>query len=229
MNQAGGQSLDTLAKRLGHAFASPALLAEAVTHRSAGNPHNERLEFLGDGVLNFVIAAALFRQRPDAPEGDLSRLRASLVREATLAEVAGEVALGDFLRMGTGELRNGGYRRASILADGLEAVFGAIYRDAGFAAAEAVILRLFAERLEALPEASAVKDAKTRLQEWLQARGRPLPQYELVAESGAAHQRHFVARCTLTDAEALAEGEGDGRRRAEQAAAGHMLAQLDHG
>lgn len=226
MSRTTNRQLDTLAARLGHDFRSTALLAEAVTHRSAGNGHNERLEFLGDGVLNFVIAAALFERRPDAPEGDLSRLRASLVRETTLAEIAGELDLGAFLRMGSGELRSGGFRRASILADALEAICGAVYRDAGFAAAESLILRLFARRLDDLPDAGALKDAKTRLQEWLQARGRPLPCYALVSESGEAHKRHFVARCTLSDADASTEGEGGGRRRAEQAAAERMLEQI---
>lgn len=220
------QSLARLARRLGHEFGNVDLLAEAVRHRSAGGNHNERLEFLGDGVLNFVVAAALFEQRPDVPEGDLSRLRASLVRETTLAEIAAELELGDFLRMGSGELRSGGFRRASTLADALEAVFGAVYRDAGFVAAQALILRLFASRLEQLPDAGALKDAKTRLQEWLQARGRAVPRYSVVAETGEDHNRHFIACCELADSDGRAEGEGGSRRRAEQAAAQQMLEQL---
>lgn len=219
---------ESLARRLEHDFRDGRLLEQAVTHRSAGGHHNERLEFLGDGVLNFVIAAALYDSRPDVPEGDLSRMRASLVRETTLAEIASELALGRFLRMGSGELRSGGFRRASILADTLEAIFGAVYRDAGFAAAEALILRLFAGRLADLPDAGALKDAKTTLQEWLQARGRPLPGYTIVEESGEAHNRHFVANCTLTDTQALTQGEGGSRRKAEQAAARQMFEQLDH-
>lgn len=220
------ESLKALASRLGHEFAEPTLLVEAITHRSAGSNHNERLEFLGDGVLNFVIAAALFERRPDVPEGDLSRMRASLVRESTLAEIARELDLGSFLRLGSGELRSGGFRRASILADALEAIFGAVFRDAGFAAGEGLILRLFAERLDNLPDAGMLKDAKTRLQEWLQARGRALPGYRIVSETGEAHERHFIACCRLSDTDEQTQGEGSGRRRAEQAAAQRMLERL---
>lgn len=218
----------TLARRLGHGFASPELLAEALTHRSVGSAHNERLEFLGDAVLNLVIAAELYRLRPDASEGDLSRLRASLVRERTLADIAAELDLGAVLRMGSGELRSGGFRRASILADALEAILGAVYLDAGFAAADQIIRNLFADRLRNLPEADQLKDPKTRLQEWLQARGRPLPEYRLVDESGEAHERRFTVRCLLEDADVSAEGEGGGRRRAEQAAARRVLERLLH-
>lgn len=226
MKEPQDQSLKLLERRLGHPFTQLGLLQEAVTHRSAGGNHNERLEFLGDGVLNFVIASALFELRPDVPEGDLSRLRASLVREETLAEIAMELELGDFLRMGSGELRSGGFRRASILADAVEAILGAVYRDAGFAAAEHLILRLFETRLAQLPDAGTLKDAKTQLQEWLQARARPLPRYDIVAETGEAHERHFVARCTLAHTKTATQGEGTGRRRAEQAAAQRMLEQL---
>lgn len=218
---------EALTHRLGHEFAEPRLLTEALTHRSADGRHNERLEFLGDAVLNCVIAVALYERRPDAPEGDLSRLRASLVRERTLARIADEIDLGSALRLGTGELRSGGFRRASILADGVEAIIGAVYRDAGFEAAYDTILRLYAERLETLPDADSLKDAKTRLQEWLQARGRPLPRYETADVSGAEHARHFVVRCELVDSDIVVEGGGGGRRRAEQAAARAMLAHLE--
>ena len=216
-----------LARRLGHDFRDPALLDAALTHRSAGGAHNERLEFLGDAVLNCVIAEAVYERRPDAPEGDLSRLRASLVRERTLAEIAGELDLGACLRLGSGELRSGGFRRASILADAVEALVGAVYRDAGFAAAREVLLRLFADRLATLPDADTLKDAKTRLQEWLQGRGRPLPGYRTIEVSGAEHARRFVVCCELADAELSVTGEGSGRRRAEQAAASAMLAALE--
>lgn len=215
-----------LARRLGHEFADPERLIEALTHRSAGGRHNERLEFLGDAVLNCVIAVALYDRRPDAPEGDLSRLRASLVRERTLARIAEEIGLGDCLRLGPGEIRSGGFRRASILADAVEALLGAVYRDGGFGAARDVTLRLYNRRLETLPDADTLKDPKTRLQEWLQARGRPLPRYRTAAVTGAEHDRRFTVCCELLDAEAVTEGEGGGRRRAEQAAASAMLACL---
>lgn len=220
---------ETLARRLGHDFTDPALLNEALTHRSAGGRHNERLEFLGDSVLNCVIAAALYENRPEAPEGDLTRLRSSLVRERTLARIAAETDLGRCLRLGSNERRSGVYRRASTLADTMEAVIGAVYLDAGFEAARDVVLRLYARRLEELPEADELKDAKTVLQEWLQSRGRPLPRYETVTVSGAEHTRRFTARCELADAEGFVEGEGGSRRRAEQEAARAMLARLEVG
>lgn len=221
------KAITTLQVRLGHEFREPARLREALTHRSAGGRHNERLEFLGDAILNCVIADALFRHRPDAPEGDLSRLRASLVRERTLAEIAAELDLGAALRLGAGEMRTGGFRRDSILADALEAVLGGIYLDAGFDTVHAVIMALYRDRLEALPEADSLKDPKTRLQEWLQARGRPLPRYHTVSVTGAEHARRFVVRCELEDADLAVEGEGGGRRRAEQAAAEIMLQRLE--
>lgn len=216
----------TLQARLGYDFEDTRLLAQALTHRSAGSVHNERLEFLGDGVLNFIVAAALFERCPEAPEGDLSRLRAALVRERTLAEVARQLDLGEALVFGPGEKRDGSYRRASILADGVEAVLGAIYRDGGFAAARAVVLRLFASRLDDLPDPGELKDSKTRLQEWLQARGRRVPEYALVRISGADHRQHFVASCQLADSGHYSEGEGGGRRKAEQDAARRMMALL---
>lgn len=218
---------DALARRIGHEFTTPELLVEALTHRSAGGPHSERLEFLGDSVLNCVIAAVLYDCRPDAPEGDLTRLRASLVREKTLARIAAEIGLDRSLRLGANERRSGVYRRASALADAMEAVIGAIYRDAGFEAARDAVLRLYAQRLETLPDAEDLKDPKTRLQEWLQARGRPLPKYETVGASGADHDRRFTVRCEIVDDGIVVEGEGSGRRRAEQAAAQAALARLE--
>lgn len=219
---------EALARRLGHDFAEPQLLIEALTHRSAGARHNERLEFLGDSILNCVIAAALYVQCPEAPEGDLTRLRASLVREKTLARIADEIGLPDCLRMGANERRSGVYRRASTLSDALEAVIGAIYLDAGFEHAREAVLRLYAKRLETLPDADSLKDAKTRLQEWLQGRGRPLPRYQTVTVTGAEHARHFIMRCRLADEDTAAEGEGSSRRRAEQEAAAAMLRLLRH-
>lgn len=229
MSERADHQRAALSRRLGHEFANADLLKVALTHRSAGGGDNERLEFLGDSVLNMVIAHALFEARPHAPEGDLSRLRASLVRERTLAEVATELELGPCLQMGQGERRSGGARRASVQADALEAVIGAVFQDAGFEAAAALVRRLFADRLAELPSADSLKDAKTRLQEYLQGRGRELPRYEIVSTSGVDHERHFVARCSLADAPQTADGEGSGRRRAEQAAARAMLAKLESG
>ncbi|RXR00935.1 ribonuclease III [Pseudoxanthomonas composti] len=209
--------------RIGHRFAEPALLSQALTHRSAGAPHNERLEFLGDGVVNLLIAEVLFQRWPKADEGALTRARAELVREAALATIARELELGARLTMGPGEMKSGGHRRDSILADALEAVVAAIYLDAGFEACRARVLPWFEQALAALPVGKPEKDAKTRLQEWLQARQKPLPVYELVSESGEEHARHFQVRCTLTDPEMACDGEGSSRRIAEQAAAACVL------
>ncbi|KEZ76935.1 ribonuclease III [Salinisphaera hydrothermalis C41B8] len=221
------QARDEFQQRIGHVFSARSLLAQALTHRSAGPNHNERLEFLGDGVLNFVIAAALFEQNPEASEGDLSRLRAALVRERTLAEIADELHLADLLVLGPGENQAGSRRRASVKADGVEAILGAIYCDAGFDATRDVILALYRRRLAELPTADSLKDAKTRLQEWLQARARSRPEYEVVSISGADHAQHFVARCRLADTGDAVEGEGGGRRKAEQNAAQRMLQRLE--
>lgn len=217
-----------LARRLGHDFSDPGLLLQACTHRSCGPPHNERLEFLGDGLLNFTIGSALYRLRPSADEGALSRLRASLVCEDTLAKLARELDLGEALQLGSGELRSGGFRRASILADTVEALLGAIYLDAGFETASAVCLRLYHALLENLPDAASLKDAKTRLQEVLQSDGRPLPQYEVLDASGPAHRRRFHVRCSLgaTDQRST-EAVNSSRKQAEQDAAAAMLAQLE--
>ena len=212
--------------RINHRFTDRSLLARALTHRSAAANHNERLEFLGDGILNFVIAAALFEAQPQAPEGDLSRLRAALVREKTLAAIAEELNLSDLLVMGPGEQQTGSRRRASIGADAVEAVLGAVYCDAGFEATKNVILSLYADRLSDLPSAASLKDAKTQLQEWLQARGLPRPDYDVVSVSGADHAQTFIARCRLQDPERAVDGQGAGRRKAEQDAARQMLAVL---
>jgi ribonuclease-3 len=212
--------------RLGYAFRDPALLDAALTHRSASKHNYERLEFLGDAVLNFTTAVLLYREYPDADEGDLSRYRAALVSGTSLAAVASGLGLGEQLRLGSGELKSGGYRRSSILADALEALFGAVYLDGGAAAASAVIEALFAGRLGELPEAHELKDPKTRLQEQLQARGLRLPAYAVEAVSGEPHEQRFVATCEVPDLALLARGEGSSRRRAEQEAAQRVLEQL---
>lgn len=217
--------LSALQRRLGYQFANEALRDQALTHRSASSKHNERLEFLGDALLGQIISAQLFHRFPDASEGEMSRMRSSLVKEKTLAELAAELQLGDVLHLGSGELKSGGFRRESILADALEAIIGAIYLDAGFPACEQAVLRLFAERLNQLPETGSDKDAKTRLQEWLQGARLPLPQYELLATYGEAHAQTFQVRCTLHDGR-IAEGRGSSRRRAEQQAAEQLLQQL---
>lgn len=213
----------TIEKRLGYAFANAELLEQAMTHRSLGARNYERLEFLGDGLLNCIIGAALYRERTRAEEGDLSRFRATLVKESTLAAIGAELGLADLIRFGPGELRSGGFRRRSIHADVVESLIGAVYLDGGFEAAESLVLRLFAERLQDLPDAESLKDPKTRLQELLQGAGRAIPNYELVGERGPAHQRQFTARCTLADREEFVEGVGSSRRRAEQNAAALMI------
>ncbi|AKC88124.1 ribonuclease III [Pseudoxanthomonas suwonensis] len=213
--------------RIGHDFADPSLLAQALTHRSAGTPHNERLEFLGDGVVNLLAAEALYRRWPGADEGVLTRARAELVREASLATIARRLELGERLTLGPGELKSGGFRRDSILADALEAVVAAVYLDAGYEACRHVVLPWFEEALAALPVGRPEKDAKTRLQEWLQARQRPLPAYELVSESGEDHAKVFLSRCTLSEPPVSAEGQGTSRRLAEQAAAAAVLERLE--
>lgn len=218
-----GAALERFCRQLGHAFRDPELLTRALTHRSAAGASNERLEFLGDGLINFVTAEALYRARPDADEGELSRLRASLVCEESLARVADGLGLGEVLILGPGELKAGGHRRASILADTLEAVLGAIYLDGGFDAARGACERALAEPLAQLPDAGRLKDAKTRLQEYLQGRGRPLPVYELSAAEGPPHRQWFTVRCSLADGAAVAWGSAGSRKAAEQEAAGRML------
>ncbi|WP_411834598.1 ribonuclease III [Pseudoxanthomonas mexicana] len=216
-----------LADRIGHQFADEGLLAQALTHRSAGAPHNERLEFLGDSVVNLLVAEALFARWPRADEGALTRARAELVREASLAAIARQLELGARLTMGPGEMKSGGHRRDSILADALEAVVAAVYLDAGFEACRARVLPWFEEALAALPVGKPEKDAKTRLQEWLQARQRALPTYELIEESGDDHAKHFKVRCAIVDPSLAAEGEGTSRRTAEQQAAAAVIERLN--
>ena len=219
-------SLATLENRLDHHFGDPALLEQALTHRSHGARHNERLEFLGDSVLNFVVAAMLFERYSKIDEGDLSRLRANLVKQASLADIAQRLELSQYLRLGEGELKSGGWRRDSVLADAVEAIVAAIYLDGGLQEAERVCRALFADELENLPDAESLKDPKTRLQEWLQARSRPLPSYEVLSESGPAHRRFFHVRASLVDEPRAAEASGNSRRIAEQQAASELLSSL---
>lgn len=212
----------------GHRFADPVLLLQALTHRSAGSPHNERLEFLGDSLVNQYVAEALYRHWPKADEGALTRARAELVRESALAGVARALDVGPKLVLGPGEMKTGGHRRDSILADAVEALVAAIYLDAGFDACRAVIAPWFAPLIAALPPPNKVgKDAKTRLQEWLQGRQYPLPVYTLLDESGDVHARIFHVSCTLNEPALQSEGRGSSRRAAEQQAAEAALKSLD--
>jgi ribonuclease-3 len=210
-------------RSFGHVFSRPELRDAALTHRSAGAEHNERLEFLGDSILNCSVARLLYDAHPEADEGELSRLRASLVSGETLAQIAGELGLGEHLRLGGGELKSGGFRRASILADALEAMLGAIFLDSGFEAAAAAVGRLIGPRMSDLPAANLLKDPKTRLQEMLQARGLALPVYTLTAVAGDAHEQSFTISCKVPILELAAVGEGGSRRRAEQLAAARLL------
>jgi ribonuclease-3 len=217
--------------RIGHRFSWPQLLAQALSHRSAGAPHNERLEFLGDSLVNLFVAEALYARWPRADEGALTRARAELVRESSLAAIARELDLGSRLTLGPGELKSGGHRRDSILADALEAVVAAIYLDSDFMRCREVVLPWFEPALAALPPPNKVgKDAKTRLQEWLQARQQPLPVYTLEAEQGDDHAKVFRVRCDLPGRpEISARGSGGSRRAAEQVAAEEVLGQLEKG
>ena len=211
----------------GYHFDDPALLAQALTHRSAGSPHNERLEFLGDSLVNQFIADTLYRRWPKADEGALTRARAELVRESALARIARSLEIGDRLVLGPGEMKSGGRHRDSILADAVEALVAAIYLDAGFGTCREVVLPWFAPLLEALPPPNKVgKDAKTRLQEWLQARQQPLPVYALLDERGEDHARVFRVSCMLREPHMCTEGEGSSRRAAEQRAAEDALQAL---
>ena len=217
-----------LARRLEQSFSRPELLTQALTHRSAAGPSNERLEFLGDALLGFVIAEALWERLPQADEGELSRTRATLVKKEALARLARELKLGDYLILGAGEARTGAQGRDSILEDALEALFGAVYLDAGFATARQLILRLLAAPLTAAVSQGQVKDPKTRLQEALQARRRPLPVYEILDIAGSQHEQSFQVSCTLPDQDLSTQGTGTSRRRAEQAAAERMLEMIPH-
>ncbi len=215
-----------LAQSLSYKFGNARLLQQALTHRSSPGDNNERLEFLGDAVLDVVISEVLFRARADAAEGDLSRLRASLVNKTSLAELAADLGLGEYLILGDGERKSGGHRRESILADTLEAIFGAIYIDTGFDAAAGVIKRVFGDRLADISSIDDLRDPKSRLQEWLQAKAFDLPEYELIRTSGKAHQRVFEVSCAVNDGALTSTGYGTTRRNAEQESAEKMLATL---
>ncbi|WP_295849878.1 ribonuclease III [uncultured Xylophilus sp.] len=219
-------ALAALQDRLQHRFADPQLLQRAVTHRSYSADHYERLEFLGDSVLNLAISSLLYDRLADLPEGDLSRVRANLVRQETLHQLALDLQLPQTLRLGEGEAKSGGQRRPSILADVLEALIGAVYRDAGYAAAERLVHRLFA-RIDITPRMQAAeKDPKTELQEWLQGRRMKLPAYRVVATVGAAHRQTFDVECEIVELHRTERGIGGSRRAGEQAAAAAMLAYL---
>jgi ribonuclease-3 len=217
---------DALAARLGYAPRDRALFVVALTHRSAEGPNNERLEFLGDSVLNLLLSERLFREFPLANEGDLSRLRSRLVSEEPLAEIAQAMQLGELLSLGSGELKTGGFRRQSILADAFEALCGALYLDGGLDAVRTTIGPMFEPRIIALPEPATLKDAKTRLQEHLQALGHALPMYTVKRTSGEPHAQIFVVSCAVPHASLETEGEGPSRRRAEQIAAQAALTAL---
>lgn len=199
------------------------VFAEAITHRSAGKRNNERLEFLGDSVLNLVISEFLFEEMPKATEGEMSRLRAHLVRGETLAEIAAKYDLGHALKLGAGELKSGGFRRESIMEDAFEAILGAVYQLKGFDYARKLIIEIFREKLDSLPDPESLKDPKSRLQEWLQSHGDPVPVYSLVSTTGEAHNQVFTAECRVDSRNTVALEDGSSRRKAEQGAAVRVL------
>ena len=200
-------------------FKNPELLALALSHRSIGRQNNERLEFLGDSILNFAVSARLFELKSDDSEGDLTRLRARIVRGETLAKMAAGLGLGDYIKLGEGELKSGGYKRDSILANTLEAIFGAIYLDGGFEDGANAILHICDPYIALLPEANELKDPKTRLQEWLQGKGCPLPEYTVLSEQGPPHSKNFLVQCVVQPEGIEVTGKSSSRRKAEQIAA----------
>lgn len=218
--------LQRLQQVLQYEFDNPEILSQALTHRSAGKLNNERLEFLGDAILGFEVAERLYQQHPGASEGQLSRSRAQLVKRDTLAKVARQIKLGDYLILGPGELRSGGQTRDSILADAVEALIAAVYLDSNMDQARALVRRLLVEQLAGTQPHQQKKDAKTRLQEYLQASGKALPVYEIVSISGDPHDQQFVVKCEAQDLELSATAKGQSRRKAEQAAAAMILKSL---
>jgi ribonuclease-3 len=216
----------SIERRIGYVFRAPALLQQALTHRSHSSPHNERLEFLGDSLLNCVIASELYGRYGDLSEGDLSRFRSNLVRQQALADLAQSVQIGELLRLGEGEMKSGGASRPSIMADAMEALFGAVFVDSGFAEVEGVIRRLYAPVFEHFDPTAQGKDPKTMLQEYLQGRHIALPQYQVIATRGQAHVQRFEVECFIADLNVRTRGEGASRRVAEQAAAQSALAAL---
>ncbi|MCH1918423.1 ribonuclease III [Shewanella sp. A3A] len=217
------KNIGRLCRTLGYSFNDESLLLQALTHRSAANNHNERLEFLGDSILSIIISDALYRQFPKATEGDLSRMRASLVRGDTLAKVAKEFQLGDYLTLGPGELKSGGFRRESILADAVEAIIGAIYLDSELETVRGLLLGWYEQRLQEIKPGLSQKDAKTQLQEYLQGDKKPLPEYEVVSVEGEAHNQRFTVECRIEGQANAVTGVGSSRRKAEQQAAAQAL------
>ncbi|HWU65817.1 MAG TPA: ribonuclease III [Methylophilus sp.] len=212
-------ALPVLQTRISYQFAQLELLQQALTHRSFSASNNERLEFLGDSVLNFIIAHLLFNLFPNLPEGDLSRLRAKLVKESSLAEIATDLHLGDALKLGEGELKSAGWRRPSILADALEAIVGAVYLDGGFDAAQQVVALLYRDKLSTIDPKAIDKDAKSQLQEYLQSKKMELPEYQVVSIEGEAHAQTFTVQCFIKKLKLTTTGVGTSRRVAEQQAA----------
>lgn len=227
MNQTD-QRFRRLCTALDYSFTRFELLRQAVTHRSFGAPNNERFEFVGDSILNYTVAKMLFDHFPKLSEGELSRLRANLVNQSTLAEIAQELKLGDYLYLGEGELKSGGFNRPSILADAVEAIFAAISFDADFMVAERAVRRLYQARISAIDPSKHAKDAKTRLQEALQARRLSLPRYSILSQSGEAHEQSFRVQCDLAELNIITTGDGISRRGAEQQAADAALLLLEH-
>jgi len=220
--------LAKLSRKIGYEFHNPTLLIQALTHRSAKGAHNERLEFLGDSILGFVIAESLFNQFPNEDEGDLTRMRSSLVKGVTLAEIGRGFNLGDYLILGPGELKSGGHRRDSILEDAVEAIIGAIFIDSNSVLCKEIILTWFADRLAIIKPGIGQKDPKTRLQEFLQSRKIALPLYEVTHTSGQSHNQQFTVRCTTSVIKTDVVAKGTSRRKAEQAAAQQVLELIEH-
>lgn len=223
---AQSNAINNLLKKLEYSFNDIELLNEALTHRSYAAKNNERLEFLGDGILNFVIAHELFKQYPDVQEGDLSRLRANLVNKESLAVIAKQLALGDVIRLGSGELKSGGFRRPSILADAVESILGAVYCDGGFESCRELIVRLYANRLSSPTDLQSLKDPKTQLQELLQSRRFALPDYQVTNVTGQAHAQIFHVRCNIKPMNIDVSGKGKSRRKAEQVAAEKAITEV---
>jgi ribonuclease-3 len=216
-------AIDVLSAKLEYSFNDITLLNEALTHRSYAPENNERLEFLGDGILNFVIADELFNLYPDVQEGDLSRLRANLVNKESLAKIANKLDLGEVIKLGSGELKSGGFRRPSILADAVESIFGAVYCDSGFDSARDLIVRLYADRLASPTDLQSLKDAKTQLQELLQSRRFELPDYQVTSISGQSHAQVFHVKCSIKQMSIEVSGAGKSRRKGEQIAANKAI------
>lgn len=225
MNQT--HELKSLISKLGYDFNRNDLLIEALTHRSAGVRNYERLEFLGDSIVNFVIADRLFNIYPQYPEGDLSRLRASLVNKDGLARIAKDLGLGEYLILGSGELKSGGHRRESILADTVEAIIGAVYLDGGFQSSRDLVHRLYVNQFNEIPDPATLKDPKTRLQELLQSRKYPLPVYDVTEVSGKAHNQIFTVTCSVEALDIQSRGQSSSRRKAEQKAATEVIAEVE--